>query len=126
MADVGWGELIAAGGTVTAGVWAIVKAIVSPHVKTVEEHGKQIKALEDKSAEYVTRNDLEKTETTVINALNTSIDRVAKQIGERIDTMDRAREAQIAQVAEMARTATRRLDEAQADEIRRLRQAAVK
>lgn len=121
MADVSLGEAVAAGSTMLAGVWAVAKAMITPHVEKITEHGKQIKALEDKSAAYVTRADLERTETTVIDAVNKSIDRVATQIGERIETMNRATELQIQQVAKVAETTSKRLDEAQQEELRRLR-----
>ena len=78
MADIGWGEVIGTGATVLAGAWAIVKAIVSPHVETLKDHGTRLTEIERTGA---TTESLKETESTILNAIREGNQSIITQIG---------------------------------------------
>ena len=103
MADIGWGELAATGGTVLAGVWTLMKAIVAPHVEKQLDHAVRLTKLEN---ETVRKEDLDKAQATIVGAVRDMKNDLVTQLNVVQRTADAAHE---------------RLNAAQQDELHRLR-----
>jgi hypothetical protein len=78
MTDVSYGEMVAAGVGVFGVVVAVVRAIVGPHVETQKSHGVRLTDLEKTS---VTKTDLDKTESTVVHAIEKLSNDISGQVG---------------------------------------------
>lgn len=106
MADVGWAEVGTAASVVLGGAWAVVKAIISPHVTTLKDHGDRLSSIEKLGA---TAETVKETETTILNAIREGNADIITRIG----AVDRK-----------ADEAHRRINDQQEKELDRLRLAA--
>jgi hypothetical protein len=106
MADVGWAEVATVSSVVLGGAWAVVKAIISPHVTTLKEHGERLGTIEKNGA---TSETLKDTETTILNAIREGNADIITRIG----AVDRK-----------ADEAHRRINDQQEKELDRLRAQA--